>query len=183
MLTPEQIAAANKANLDALVELTRKSFENIEKLVALNLQAVRASMGDSADQAKALLEVKHPQELLSLQAGLIQPVADKATAYSRQVYDLATNAQSEVTKVVEAQMAAAQAQILALVDATVKNAPVGGESSAALVKQAVTAANSALESVQKAAKQAVGVAEANFEAVNKSVAKTATAATKASRKG
>ena len=167
MMTPEQLAAANQANLDALVELTRKSFEGIERLVELNLQVARATMGDSAEQAKAMLSAKGPQELVSLQAGLVQPATEKATAYSRQIYEIASQTQAEVTKVVEAQMAAAQEKILALVDATVKNAPAGSENTVAVVRSAVTAANSAHESVQKAAKQAVGVAEANFEAMAK----------------
>jgi hypothetical protein len=144
MMTPEQFAAANKANLDALVELTRKSFEGVEKLVALNLQAMRAAM----------------------QAHLVQPAAEQVTAYSRQVYDIATSTQSDVARLVESQMATAQEKILALVDAAVKNAPAGGDGSLAMIKQAVTTANGALENVQKAAKQAVSVAEANFEAMS-----------------
>lgn len=190
MLTPEQFAAANKANLDALVELARKSFEGVEKLVELNLQAVRAAMGDSAEQAKALMAVKDAQGLATLQADLVQPATDKVTAYGRQVYDIATSTQSEVSKLVESQMATAQEKILSLVDSAVKNAPVGSEASLALVKQTVTAANGALENVQKAAKQAVSVAEANFEAMSQSaaavtpaaVAKAATKSAKAPRK-
>ncbi|WP_338414950.1 phasin family protein [uncultured Sphaerotilus sp.] len=171
MLTPEQFAAANKANLDALVELARKSFEGVEKLVELNLQAVRAAMGDSVEQSKALLAAKDPQALAALQADLVQPAAEKATAYSRQVYDIATSTQSEVSKLVESQMVAAQEKILGLVDAAVKNAPAGGEESLAMIKQAVTAANGALANVQQAAKQALNVAETNFEAMNQAVRK------------
>jgi phasin family protein len=163
MLTPEQFAAANKANLDALVELARKSFEGVEKLVELNLQAVRAAMGDSVEQSKA---AKDPQSLAALQADLVQPAAEKVTAYGRQVYDIATSTQSEMSKLVESQMAVAQEKILGLVDAAVKNAPAGGEESLAMIKQAVVAANGALVNVQQAAKQALSVAEANFEAMN-----------------
>ena len=36
-LTPEQFAAANKANLETLFGLTNKAFEGVEKLVELNL--------------------------------------------------------------------------------------------------------------------------------------------------
>lgn len=165
MLTPEQFAATNKANLDALVELARKSFEGIEQLLTLNLQAARAAMGESAEQAKAMMTAKDAQSLAALQADLVQPTTEKVTAYGRQVYDIAANTQSEVSKLVESQMTTAQQKILALVDSAVKNAPSGGEASLAMVKQAVTAANGALENVQKAAKQAVSVAEANFEAM------------------
>jgi phasin family protein len=182
MLTPEQFAAANKASLDALVELARKSFEGIEQLVALNLQAARAAMGESAGQAKALMAAKDAQALATLQADLVQPATERVTAYGRQVYDIAANTQSEVSKLVESQMATAQEKILALVDSAVKNAPVGSEASLSLVKQAVTTANGALVNVQKAAKQAVSVAEANFEAMSQAVPLAATPAPKAASK-
>jgi phasin family protein len=182
MMTPEQFAAANKANLDALVELARKSFEGVEKLVELNLQAVRAAMGESVEQSRALLAVKDAQGLASLQADLVQPATEKVAAYGRQVYDIASSTQSEVSKLVESQMATAQEKILALVDAAVKNAPAGGEGSLAMIKQAVTVANGALENVQKAAKQAVSVAEANFEAMGQHPAPTAKTARPAGKR-
>ena len=50
-LTPEQIAAANKANLEALVSLTHKAFESIEKLVELNMQAARNTLEQLPRQA------------------------------------------------------------------------------------------------------------------------------------
>ena len=39
MLTAEQIAAAQKANLNTMFGLTTKAFEGMEKLVELNIQA------------------------------------------------------------------------------------------------------------------------------------------------
>ncbi|MFP3748214.1 phasin family protein, partial [Achromobacter sp. SIMBA_011] len=42
LLTPEQFVAAQKANLETLFGLTGKAFEGVEKLVELNLQAVRS---------------------------------------------------------------------------------------------------------------------------------------------
>ena len=39
MLTPEQLVASQKANLETLYGLTSKAFEGMEKLVELNLQA------------------------------------------------------------------------------------------------------------------------------------------------
>jgi phasin family protein len=182
MTTPEQITAANKANLDAFVELTQKAFEGVEKLVELNLQAARATLGESAEHAKALIAAKDPQEVLALQSGLLQPSAEKATAYGRQVYEIASATQAEIAKLAEAQFSAAQQSIMSLVDSAAKNAPAGSENAVALVKSAVAAANNAIESVQKAAKQAVGVAEANFEAISESATKAATAATAAAPK-
>jgi len=178
MLTAEQLVAAQKANLETLFDLTNKAFEGVEKLVELNLQVAKASMGEAADNTKAALSVKDAQELLTLQAGLLQPVAEKAAAYSRQVYDIAAATNAELTKAVEAQMADAQAKFTATVDGAVKNAPAGTENAVALVKSAMAAATNAYESVHKAAKQAAEVAETNLQAMTNTAVKAA-AATKA----
>lgn len=181
MLTAEQIVAAQKANLETLFDLTNKAFEGVEKLVELNLQVAKASMGEAAETTKAALAVKDAQELLSLQAGLLQPAAEKAAAYSRHLYDIAAATNAEVTKVAEAQVADLQKNFAGMVDTAVKNAPAGTENAVALVKSALAAANNAYDSVHKAAKQAAEVAEANFQAVSNTAVKATQQATKARR--
>ena len=180
-LTPEQFAAANKANLETLFGLTNKAFEGVEKLVELNLQVAKAALGEAADNAKAIMAVKDAQELMALQAALLQPSAEKAAAYSRHVYDIATATGAEVTKAAEAQLADAQKKFMGAVDTAVKNAPAGSESAVSLVKSAITAANNAYESVHKAAKQAADMAEANFNAVTTTAVKATQAAPKSRR--
>ena len=177
MLTAEQLMAAQKANIETLFDLTNKAFEGVEKLVELNLQVAKASMGDVAATTKAALSVKDAQELMSLQAGLLQPAAEKAAAYSRHLYDIAAATGAEITKATESQISDAQKKFMTAVDGAVKNAPAGSENAVALVKSALSAANNAYESVHKAAKQAADVAEANFTAMTNTAVK-ATAAPK-----
>jgi phasin family protein len=184
MLTAEQVLAAHKANVETLFGLTNKAFEGVEKLVELNLQVAKTALGEAAETTRAILSVKDAQELLSLQAGLLQPSAEKAAAYSRHLYDIAAATNAEVSKVAEQTAAEAQAKFMNVVDTAVKNAPAGTENAVALVKSAVAAANNAYETVHKAAKQAADVAEANFQAVTSTAVKAtqgATASVKAKR--
>jgi phasin family protein len=181
MLTPEQVVAAHKANVQTLVGLTGKAFEGVEKLVELNLQVARAALTESGDAATAALSVKDVQELLSLQASLLQPAAEKVAAYNRHVYDIAAATNAEVTKVAEAQLADAQKKFMGLVDSAAKNAPAGTENAVALVRSAVAAANNAFESVQKATKQAADIAEANMQAITTTAVKASQGAAKARR--
>jgi len=181
MMTAEQLIASHKANLETLFGLTTKAFEGVEKLVELNLQVAKSGLTEAVEHAKASLSVKDAQELLALQASLLQPTAEKAAAYSRHVYDIAQGTNAEVGKIAEAKVAESQKAFMALVDSAVKNAPAGSENAVALVKSAVAAANNALESVTKAAKQAQDVAEANFAALNTTAVKATAAATKRSR--
>jgi phasin family protein len=160
MLTVEQVMASHKANIETLVGLTGKAFEGVEKIVELNLTASKAALAEIGDHAKAVLSVKDAQELLALQSGMLQPLAEKTAAYSRHLYDIASGSTAE------------------LVDTAAKNAPAGSETAVAVMKSAVAAANNALESVQKAVKQATEVAESNFN----SVAANAVNATKTATK-
>ena len=173
ILTPEQVAAAQKANLETLFGLTTKAFEGVEKLVELNLQVVKSTLAESQENAQRALSVKDAQELLALQAAAVQPVAEKTLAYTRHLYEIASETQSEFAKVAEAQLAEGSKNVQALVENFAKNAPAGSESTVAIVKSAISAANNAYESVQKATKQAVEIAETNFQAAASAATKAA----------
>jgi phasin family protein len=182
-LTADQFLAAQKANLETLFGLTSKALEGVEKVIELNVTAARAALSEAQGTAQAVLSVKDAQELLALQAGLYQPLAEKVAAYNRHLYDIAQGTGAEFTKAFEAKAAETQAAIVSLVDSASKNAPAGSETAVAMMKSAVAAANNAFESLQKAVKQATDVAEANFTAVSNSAANVAkTATTTASRK-
>jgi phasin family protein len=182
MLTAEQLLANQKANIATMFDLGQKAFEGMEKVLELNMQVAKTTFDEASEHAKAILAVKDAQELLALQASLMQPSAEKAAAYSRHLYDIATSTSSEVSKMAEAQLAEAQKKFVSVVDNAVKNAPAGSENAVVLVKSAMAAANNAFDSVQKAAKQAADVAEANFQAITNTAVKASQAATTKSRK-
>lgn len=157
--------ASQKASIETLMGLTSKAFEGVEKIVELNLSASKAAMAESAEHAKAMLSVKDAQELMALQSGLLQPLAEKTAAYSRHLYDITSGSTAEMSKAFEGQAADAQKKFMGLVEEATKNAPAGSETAVSVMKNAVAAANSALESVQKAVKQATEAAESNFNTV------------------
>ncbi|MDI9329976.1 MAG: phasin family protein [Alphaproteobacteria bacterium] len=171
-LTPEQILAANKANLETLMGLTNKAFSGVEQLIELNLAAAKAALSDTQNQAQASLSVKDAQQLLALQASLFQPLAEKAVNYNRALYDISTHTGAEFSKTMESKVGEAQKSFQDMLTNATANAPAGSEAAVAAFKTAVAAGNNALESVQKAVRQASEMAEANV----KSMADSATQA-------
>lgn len=176
-LTNEQIVATQKANIETLFGLTNKAFEGMEKLVELNVATARNALTEAASHTQAAMSVKDAQELLALQAGFLQPMAEKTAAYSRHLYEIASGTTAEFSKAFEAQAAEAQKAFTGFVDTAAKNAPAGSETAVAVLKSAVSAANNAFESVHKAVKQASDVAEANMNAVATSAVNAAKSAT------
>ena len=168
MLTAEQLMASHKANIETLFGLTQKAFEGVEKLVELNVQATKAALAETANNAQSVMGVKDAQELLALQASMVQPLAEKTAAYSRHLYDIAQSAGAEISKTFEGQTAEAQKKFADLVESATQNAPAGSETAVTMMKSAMTAANTAFESVQKAVKQAGDMAETNFNTVSDS---------------
>ena len=167
MMTVEQIVSVQKSNVETLFGLTGNRLRRRRE--ARRAEPASRQEPRSAKPrrpTKAALSVKDAQELLALQASLLQPAAEKAAAYSRYVYEIASTTGAEVVARRRSDERRGASQVHALVDTAVKNAPAGTENAVALVKSAVAAANNALESVQKAAKQAADVAEANFQAMS-----------------
>ena len=70
----------------------------------------------------------------------------------------------------------------ALVEEWTKNAPAGSDAAVQALKQAIASANNVFETSQKAVKHAVEVAQTNINTAADAASKTASAASKASKK-
>lgn len=182
MMTVEQMMNAHRANVETVFGLGTTAFSGLEQFIELNVEAAKAAMADAAGNAQALLAAKDPQEFVAVQAGLVQPVAEKFAAYGRSVYEIAATTGSEVGRVAEATVADAQSKFMVVVDNAVKNAPAGTENALSLVKSAVAAVNNAYESASNAAKQAAGVADANLKAMSATAVRASQAATVRTRR-
>lgn len=182
MMTPEQFLDVQKTNLEKILGLSQQSFSNVEKVVELNLNAVKAYMEDSAEAMKALSSAKDIQEFMAVSSAVTQPMSEKAVSYGKDLYALTSSFASETAKMVEQQVAESNEKLTEIVETACKNAPAGSESAVAFMKSALTAANTAYEGVSKATKQAVEMAEANMDAASKATIKATNTATTKARK-
>jgi phasin family protein len=168
-VTPEQIQATTKANVDSLLSLATSQFAAIEKLASLNANAVKAAFEDSVANARALAGAKDVQEMVSLQSTFAQPAIEKAIAYSKSLYEVATQSNTEFTKATERRVSEWNENFVTLLDKAAKNAPAGSDVAVSAVKQMIAAANSAYDNFNKVAKQATEIAEANVAAASETV--------------
>ena len=164
-ITADQITASNQAAFDTTQALATKSFAGLEKLVELNLAAAKALMTEAIEHAKSVLSAKDLQEAVSLQTGLVAPMAEKSVAYSRHVYGIAVETGAEYTKAAEVKAAETQKALNQVIENVAKNAPAGTEPAVAVLKSAVASSQSAIESAQSSAKQALSMAESNMAVV------------------
>ena len=176
--TPEKLASSNKANVESFLTLANTAFASAERFAALNLNTARAFLEDGMSNVKTLLGAKDVQDLMSLQTTLAQPTVEKAIAYSRSVYEIASQTQDEVSKIVESQFAEVNKNVASALDNAAKSAPAGSDVAVAAVKSAIAAANSAYDSMSKAAKQVAEIAETNMAAATSATVKAVGTAAK-----
>lgn len=176
MLNTQDFAATQKANFETLMGMTTKAFEGAEQFAALNMQVVKASLEEATENGRAVLSAKDPQAFFALQASLLQPSADKATAYGKQVSAIVAGFKADFDKVTGQQTAAAQSAFNNLIETASKNAPAGSDNGMAMFKTAMANATNAFETLQKAGRQAAETAEANYAAVTSQMTKAATPA-------
>jgi len=162
--TPEQVIAWNKANLDTVVRFAGIALEGTQRMLEVQLNAAKNAFADGAQQAKILADVKDPQEFAQLKNTLMQPSLEKATAYAKDVYDVASATQSQFSKLVEEQVAEFNRQVVTGLDKIVKLAPAGSEVAVAAVKSTISAINSTYDNLSKSAQQFSDITQANVEA-------------------
>jgi phasin family protein len=179
----DQASSTSKSFFDsqlaAFNTLTSITVQITEKIVALNIAAVKASSDDYAAATKDLQTAKNPQEFFVLVSSYAKPITDKLAAYNQHMTDIFSTTKTDFSSFAEAQIAECKTKVNDLLEAITKNAPAGSENAIAMLKSSVTSANDGYEIMSSAAKQTVDTTEAHVakasadstEFVKKAVAK------------
>jgi len=176
----QQFAEVNQAGVDGALRLSQISLDNAERLIKVNLEASKAAIEDGVKNVKAVSEVKDLQELIALRAKLAEAGVEKALSYGRSVYEVASEAQAEFTKLVEETLAAYSKGVANFVDRAAKSAPAGSDVAVTALKSTVAATTAAFDTFTKATKQVASFADASVKAATQATASAAKTA--ASRK-
>ena len=174
----EQFATATKNAAAEFSDIVTSSFSSFEKLAELNLATAKHSLNESLSSFQALVGAKTPAELLAVQTALVQPMAEKAAAYGRSVYEISVEAGTELSKAAEGKLAQGQKTFSEAVEALAKNAPAGSETLVSAFKSAMATGQQVIESAQAAAKQAVAQAQSNVASATDVAVKAAKTAAK-----
>lgn len=162
---PEQFSALNKASVDSFVAFAGITSTSAERFVEFQLKAAKAAFEDTVKSVRTVASIKDPQEFLQFGSTALQPAAEKAVAYARQLYALASESQSEITKFVDEHVTEFNKQVVSYLDDAAKTGPAGSDVAVAAAKSAVAAANQAYDVFTKAGRQFAEVTETTVQAV------------------
>jgi phasin family protein len=179
---PEQFSALSKANVDSFVALAGITSASAERFVDFHTKAAKAAFEDAVKNVRALATFKEPQEFLHFGTAAVQPGAEKAATYARQLFTIASETQSEFTRFVDEHVTEFNRKVVAFLDDAAKTGPAGSDVAVAAAKSAVAAANQAYDVFTKAGRQFAEVTETTVQAVASAGVRAANSATPAGKK-
>ena len=166
MTTAAPLSELNRSTVDTAARLTRISLDSAERAFAIQLEYAKGAVTQATLTARAVSQVKDVQQLLSLRARIAENAVENLMGYSRSLYEVASEAQSELSKLAEERMASYQQAVVEAVDQATKAAPAGSDVALAAMKSTLTAATAAFDTFNKAARQAASSADAGVKAAS-----------------
>ena len=108
---PKQFSAATRnefsSQLAAFNSLASKTMEAFEKLVSLNLEAVKATREESMNAAKKILSAQTPQQVYAATSERLQANVQAIQIYARHLAEVSAGTQAEFIKIAQVQKAEA----------------------------------------------------------------------------
>jgi phasin family protein len=96
----------NKAGYDTAIKLATLSLDKIERLAKLNLKVAKSTFAEGMENAGALAGLKDVNAVLALNAELTEAGVQNALGYTRSIYSIASDAQTELSALAEETFAA-----------------------------------------------------------------------------
>jgi phasin family protein len=149
------------AAVEAARHLTRISMDSAERTIAIQLEYAKGAVKQATLTAQAYAQVKDVSQLMGLRARIAENALENSMGYSRSLYEVASEAQSELGKLAEENMSAFQQSVSEGVDQAAKSAPAGGDMVAAAIKSSLAATTAAFDSFTKAARNVTAYADAS----------------------
>jgi phasin family protein len=164
MNTANPLSEAGRSTLEASARAASISMEGAERVLAVQLEFARGALKQASANARAVSQVKDVQELMALRSRIAENTLESLVGYSRSLYEVASTAQSEYSRLAEERMAGFQKTVSKTVDEATAGAPAGSDVAVAAIKSQLAAVTAAFDSFNKAAKHMASFADAGIAA-------------------
>jgi phasin family protein len=163
MTTANPLSDISRSTVDAAARLTRISLDSAERTLAIQLEYAKGALTQATLTARAVAQVKDVQQLVTLRTRIAENAVENLVGYSRSLYEVASEAQSEFSKLAEERMSSYQNAVIEAVDQASKTAPGTGDVALAAVKSTMAATTAAFDTLNKAARQVASYADAGVK--------------------
>jgi phasin family protein len=140
--------------LQSQLELTHLLTQEAQRFLDLQYTTAKRSITQTEAQLRALTAAEDAHAVLAASSEMAAAARDRAMSYAQSVYEFAAQAQSQIVRLFEAQIAALSDAVLAATETVAPSSPVVGPVALALVKSTVEVTKAAARTFAAAPMQA-----------------------------
>jgi len=153
----EQLNEVQKKSLEAAVQLAQLSIENTQRVIEVQVAVAKSLFEDSVTNVKALSGIKNPQEAVQLRTRFAQNSAEKVFAGAREITEIASQAQAQISKLVGEQITNSSTEVLGAIQKMFQGLPIADESTLNAIQSTLNTTRNAVEQLTRASSEAMQV--------------------------
>ena len=158
------VSELGRAAVESAARATRISMDSAERTLNVQLEYAKGAVKQATLNVRAVTQAKDVQELLALRTRIAENTVENLMGYSRSLYEVASEAQSEYSRLAEERMARFQRAVTEGVDQAARAAPAGSDVAVAAIKSQLAATTAAFDTFTKAARNLASYADAGIAA-------------------
>ena len=167
MTTVNPMSEIAAAALEAASRAARISMDSAERTIAVQLEYAKGALKQATLTAQAVSQVKDVPQLIALRTRIAENTLENIMGYSRSLYEVASEAQSEYSKFAEERMGAFQQAVAETVDQAARSAPAGSDVAVAAVRSQLAATTAAFDSFTKASRHLASFTDAGLASASR----------------
>jgi len=160
MNTANPFSEIGRNAVESAARATRISMDSAERAMTVQLEYAKGAIKQATLNARATAQAKDVQELMAVRTRIAENALENLMGYSRSLYEVASEAQSEYARLAEERMARFQKAVTETVEQAAKSAPGGSDVAVAAVRSQLAATTAAFDSFTKAARHLTSYADA-----------------------
>jgi len=152
--TEQQFNEVQKKSLEAAAQLAQLSIENTQRVIEVQVAVAKSLFEDSVNNAKALSGIKDPQEAVQLRTRFAQNSAEKVFAGAREITEIATKAQAQISKLVGEQLTNSSTEVLGAIQQMFQGLPIADPNTMNAIQSTLNTTRTAVEQLTRASSEA-----------------------------
>lgn len=101
MMTLEQLGILQRSQLEAWMAVTEETFGGVNRLIALNLQAFKAGLGETEQCVQEAVGAQDAAQWWNAQARYLQPAGERVSGYTRNVVEIGMETQNGIARALQ----------------------------------------------------------------------------------
>lgn len=160
MTNANPFSELGRTTVESAARAARISMDSAERAMALQMDYARGALKRATQNAHAMGQARDVQELMAMRTRMAEVAIENLVGYSRNLYEVASEAQSEYSRLAEERMARFQQAVTDGVEQATRGSPAGSEAAVAAIKSQLAATTAAFDTFTKTAKNLASYADA-----------------------